>query len=121
MAEPLKIVRDVLIADVTVAGLVGTKVAPLAELQGQQYPYVILTVTTVEPINTLQGHSGLDRDEVQVEAWAFTYLEATTIARACRNALQAAGHQCLGEAAENFDFQLDASVLRAGYVHQVWN
>jgi hypothetical protein len=117
----LKIVRDILIGSAAVIDLVGNKVSPLSALQGESYPFVVLTVVSVDPINALSGFAGLNRSHVQIEAWAFEYRQASDIAAACRSALESAGHLCIAEVTEIFDFQTDASVFRAGFVHEIWN
>jgi hypothetical protein len=117
---PLKIVRDALMATSAVTDLIQDRVGPLQAQQGETFPYVVLTLISIEPQNHLTGNGGLDRCTVQLDAYAFNYQDASAIANACRSALEALGHLCLSHVAGVFEFQPDAGVFRYGYIFQVW-
>ena len=117
----VKLVRDALVAAPAVEALVGEKIGPVQEMQGEAFPYVVLSLERFEPFNTLQGSSGLSRSTVRIDAWAFKYKDAFEIAETCRVALDAAGFLCLGGEADQFEFQQDSGVYRHGYQVQAWS
>lgn len=117
----VKIVRDALIANATVKGLVSDRIAPVQELQGQDMPYVILALVSQTPINHLLGFAGLNYSLVTMDAWAGTYKDALLIADACRAALEAVQILCTGTTNDEFVFQADSGAYRHGYTFQVWS
>lgn len=119
---PIATVKAVLVADTGVQTIASDRVSPLETQQGIGFPNITLTVAATEPINSLAGFEGLDRHEVQVDAWAYSYTEALALANAARKALEAAGHTCTSRLTDEFISEpgTDPGVYRVGYVHQVW-
>ena len=114
-------VRQALIADAGVQALVGQKIGPLQEMQGLDFPYVILGLGKLDPFNTLNGSAGLSREVIELDAWAFKYGDAVQLADVCRTALNNAGFLCLGLTADKFEFQQDSGLYRHGYQFQAWS
>jgi hypothetical protein len=114
-----KIVRDILLADTTVTGLVGTKISPLIMSQGVTSPSITTRRTDLTPQNALSGHAGLDENQVDVESWATTYLLARQIADAARNALQSAGILMLSEF-DNYEQLVDPGLYSVTQKYSVW-
>ena len=82
-------VRSVLLADATVAGIVGVKVHPEPAPQGTVAPFIVLRVISDVPLNDLGGNtSGTFNATVQVDAYAKT--------RTAARQLGAAVHKVLG-------------------------
>lgn len=114
-------VHDALTAAPTVTALISDRVGPVQEMQGEDFPYVVLTLEQLHPFNTLVASAGLARGVVHMHAWAFTYKEAVEVADACRAALDAAGFLCVGLDTDQFAFQQDSGVYRHGYQIQAWS
>lgn len=117
----VKIARDALLADSGVRNLVADRIGPVEEMQGQSFPYVVLALEKLEPLNTLSGPAGLDRGHVALDAWGMKYADAVKVANACRTALQNAGHVCTSNVADQFHFQQDSGVYRCGFTFQIWS
>lgn len=82
-------VRGLLLADPTIAGLVGDRVHPEPAPQGSPAPLIVMRVISDVPLNDLGGNaSGRHNAIVQVDAYAVRLSEA--------RALAAAVHQVLG-------------------------
>lgn len=117
---PLKIARDVLIADPTVYAAVGERISPVQAQPNDPFPRIVLTSAGLDPINSLSGWAGLDRNEVEMQVWATDYTGAKTIADAGRVAMNAAGHITIGEVSNHFNFELDLSAFLVGYIFRIW-
>lgn len=90
----------------------GTNVYPDMAAEGAGAPRIVYTRAASEPINSLNGHSLVDRVTIQLEIWAETRLQAAQIARQARGALCAMSDYpgvCSGEYA---DFDTDAGLYR---------
>jgi hypothetical protein len=94
---PISTVRDILVADGTVAGLVGARVSPLVRSQDEPVPAITLALLAVNPFTTLDDPPNLDSNIVQVNCWAATYDAAQTLSAACRAALETAGLSMRGQ------------------------
>lgn len=114
-----KIVRDILIADATVTGLVDDRISPVLKQQGIKYPVVTLDRTELTPTNHLTGDAGLDSVLVGVRSWATTYKEARQVADACRAAIVAAGHLMQSER-DNYEDGIDPGLYLITQEFQVW-
>jgi hypothetical protein len=114
-----KIVRDILIADPTVSGLVGQKISPLIMSQGISPPAITTKRVDLSPQNALSGHAGLDENEIDVESWATTYVEARQIADAVRAAIQRAGILMIGEF-DNYEQLVDPGLYSVTQKYSVW-
>ena len=95
------------------------KISPLKKARDILPPAVTVQRVITDPVNDLQGHSGLDSNRVQVDSWATTYAGAIALSDACRDAMQAAGHLCVGEF-DNSDEETDPSQYRITQDYQVW-
>jgi hypothetical protein len=84
-------------------------------------PSVCLFVVTTTPVNGLEAWNGLDGNLVQVDSYAPTYTDAKQLAQACRDALEAAGHEMAGEF-DNFDDGVELTGLaRVTQQYNVWS
>lgn len=114
------IVHDALVNDANVAAVLGDRVRPVQTIQDDLRPYAVLTLTDVRPFNTLQGFSGLNLSEMQVDIWADSMLQADAVMRTCRAALEAAGFLCVRHITDFFDAQIDPGIFRTGFVIQLF-
>ncbi len=73
--------------DATVTGLVGLKIYPYIGMENIVYPYIIYDQTSVQPTDTKDGVSELDTVSYDIEIYAKSPSELTTIATAVRNEL----------------------------------
>ena len=117
---PLQTALTVLTGNAAVTALVSDRISPVETEQATDFPCVVLTVSTVEPVNHLRGFANLDQCTVRLSAWAFTYASALAIANACRSALEAAGHLCIGRFADEFGLEKDPGAYRVGYEFRIW-
>lgn len=78
-----------LLADVTVAGLVGTRVFPGSLPQGEALPAIIFNRISGAPIYADEGEVGLDEARIQIDCYGVSYSAAKTLSRAVRASLSA--------------------------------
>ena len=79
-----------LLADATVAGLVGEGIYPMAVPQGAPVPAIVYQRIFTGPLHTLVGDEGSDDVRLQLSCWAPSYAVAKALAAAARAALTAA-------------------------------
>ena len=119
----VEVVLAVLKAAPAVTAIVGAgtdaRISPLMRAQAIQVPAVTLQRIALAPVNGLRGHMGLDDVRVQLDCYADSYAGARTLANACRNALQAAGHQMQSEF-DNFEPDVSPELYRITQDFQVW-
>ena len=72
--------RSFLLADVTIAALVGTRVGPEPLAQNSPKPAITYRRLDTERDLTMDGPEGLQRPTVQVTSWAATLIEARDLA-----------------------------------------
>lgn len=101
MADALETVRAALIADATVAGLVGTRISPPPRPQDSGEPAVVLQVIGTEPEWHLRGQSDLDKVVLQIECHGTTYQQAKVLAAAVRAVLELRGDVMTSEIREH--------------------
>lgn len=82
--------HDRLVADATVAGLVGTRVRPMLLNQNETLPAISFSRVATVPHDDLELTQNHEWVRVQVDCWAASYSAAKTLAAAVRAALQAA-------------------------------
>lgn len=117
MSNATKTVRDVLIADSSVAALVDDRVEYLLKPQALTMPAITLQRVTTNPVNHLNGFAGLDATSVQVDYWAGTSTDAMELAALGRAALEAQNIQCDQEF-DNYD--PDIQFYRVTQEFTVW-
>ena len=77
--------------DEWLSSLVGEKIFALLIPADTLLPCVTFQRISGIPANTLDGHSGLERISLQVDAWGRNYAEAKTVAKAVRAAMPPKG------------------------------
>ncbi len=82
-------VRTILLADGTISGLIGTRMRPHAADPRDSLPYITYLRISTMPVDNFQGHSGTTRARIQVQCWDDDYSTVRTMAKACRDALDA--------------------------------
>jgi hypothetical protein len=119
----VEVALAVLKADSTVTGIVGSgsnaKISPLIKSQGITPPAVTLQRISLTPQNHLRGNGGLDQVRIQLDAWCTTYDRARSLANACRNALETAGHVMESEI-DNYDPETDPGLYRITQDFLIW-
>jgi hypothetical protein len=76
-----------------VVGIVGTKIGGRGSMpQETAAPYITWFVVTDDPHNTLSEAPGSDFNTVQIDCWSMDEAQVKALARAVRDALDAAGH-----------------------------
>jgi hypothetical protein len=82
--SPGEAIRAVLIADPTVAGLVGARIYPSLMPQGPTLPAIVYQVISEVPESSLAGTSvgRLTASRLQIDCYATTYLAAHALADA---------------------------------------
>jgi len=86
----LEQIYSILISDSNVTDIMGTRLFPMRLEPGTVLPAAVYQVITTDPVNSLDGDSGLDLLRVQIKAWADTYTEAKSLGLAIRNAITGA-------------------------------
>jgi hypothetical protein len=71
--------NTLLTGDATLVALVGTRLAPVRNKQGDGYPRVTWFEVVGVPQNSLDGWSGTDNVRLQFDVYATTQLQAQTI------------------------------------------
>lgn len=87
----LEAVRTALTQNAALAALVSDRVYFLQAAQGTEHPFVVLTVVSDTPENSLTGSpdTRLITSRVQVDAYARTYIQAQQVADAVLDVLGA--------------------------------
>lgn len=78
-----------MLADATIAGLVGVRIFPGQVPQGQPLPAIVFNVISRTPLYDDQGESGLDNMRIQIDSWSTVYTQARQVSRAVRASLSA--------------------------------
>ena len=108
----VKTVIDILMADSSVTQIIGSgddaKITPIVRTQDAGLPAVAVTSVAVNPVNLLNGTSGMDENRVQVDSWASSYEGSRALAQACRAAIEASGSLMMSEL-DNFDASAELS------------
>lgn len=71
--------------------LVEDRIFPIVIPQGTPLPCVTYQRLSGIPANTLSGHSGLEKIDLEIDAWARNYFEAKDVAKAVRAAMPTDG------------------------------
>ncbi len=79
--------RSHLLADGSIAALVGTRIYPLRLPEKQVFPAVVLTRISGIRYSHLRGAGSLARPRYQVDSWATTHDGATALGSLCRQRL----------------------------------
>jgi hypothetical protein len=122
-----KYLRRVLVADAGVAALAADRVYTEVLPQSPVVPAVVFTEVSGDEDVALDGPTGTRARRLQVDSWAKTRAEATSLALAVRGAL--AGHD--GAAAglvvesvflvtERWDFDSETALYRTSQDYEVW-
>lgn len=109
----------ILEASAAVQALCAGRISPVIRQQSTELPAVVLERTAVNPVNNLDGHAGLDQNQVQIESRAHTYKKARMLADACRTAIQAAGYVMDSEF-DNYEPSVDPGEYCITQVYSVW-
>lgn len=80
--------RKFLLADETVAGLIGTKLYPATAPKTAVRPYVVYWISDVEPSHQNSGFTGLDNSTVEFSCFATSREKARAVGRSIRAALE---------------------------------
>jgi len=64
-----------LLADPTIAALVGNSVFPVARPEGSTLPAIVLHRIGGAPLNADDGEVGLENARMQIDCWTRTYTE----------------------------------------------
>ena len=79
----------ILLANVTLAGLIGTKIFPVAIRQTVGWPALVYARMASQPEYTLAGRGNWRTAQIEMVAWAQEYSQARAVAEAVRDALDA--------------------------------
>lgn len=83
------------------------------------FPALSFQRISSEPVNSLDGSSGLDQVRLQVDCWAETYDQAKRLAAEVRDALEAGSFKAL-LATERDDFEEEARLYRVSSDFMLW-
>jgi hypothetical protein len=80
-------IRTFVLADATVASLIGTRMYPLNLPQAPTFPAITYQWISGQHVQSINDRSGLSGPRVQFTAWAITYLQAEAVFEALRKRL----------------------------------
>ena len=80
-------VRAVLVGASGVTDLVSTRVYPSGAPSSVTKPFVVYEVDTLEPVDALDGHTGITFASFTITSWGASYSDAKAVADAVRTAL----------------------------------
>ena len=111
-------------AQSSVTSLVSTRIYPVILPQKPVYPCVTFREDSHEIGETFDGQSGPTDSYYQVDAWAKTYAEATSIGNAIRSALQNTTgsfgginiHKCIVETGPLIFYEDDVEAYRSSHL-----
>lgn len=73
-----------------VDAIIAGRIFPLLRPQGESLPALVYERISTDPVNSLQGSSGLDGVQLRLTSWAPSYKTAQQLATAVRAAMAAA-------------------------------
>lgn len=83
----LKAVPNMLLSNAAVVAIVGQRVKPVHEMQGQALPFVVFTVISVDRWESRDGLAGLAVGICQVDCYSDDYSESASLADAVKIAM----------------------------------
>lgn len=122
-----KYLRRVLVADAGVASLAADRVYTEVLPQSPAVPAVVFTEVSGDEDLALDGPTGARARRLQVDSWANTRAEATSLGLAVRSVL--AGHDGAAEGlvvesvflvTERWDFDAETALYRTSQDYEVW-
>lgn len=114
MISAIKTIRDLLIADPIVNGIVGNDVYPLLNPEDSTLPSITLQRLQTDPENVLKGAAPLNANHVIASIWCAKYQDALTLRDAARAVLETNG-LLLEQETEDYD-----PVVRTYRISQQW-
>lgn len=87
----LEELREVLLVNPTVIGLVGTRIYPGVLPQAVQLPAVVFNIISTTPENVLEGAPTLAGQRVQIDSYGKKYGDAHEVDDALRSVLEVLG------------------------------
>lgn len=119
----LEQIYSIITSNQNIIDIMGTRFLPMRLEQSPEtiLPAAVYQVITKDPVNSLDGDSGLDLVRLQIKAWADTYAVAQSLGAAIRNALT--GAASLKIVTELFDDDQDEATKSYVVVMQfsVWS
>jgi hypothetical protein len=107
--------QALLSGDATVTAICSARVYPILIPEDAIFPAVVLNVLKNQPMNALDGYSGLDLAHVMVDSLAVSYRDARRLRDAVRASLQAA-QLIMTEETEDYE-----DVIRTYRISQQWD
>lgn len=103
--------RTYLLADATVASLIGTRMFPVKLPQNPTFPAVMIQTISGERVHSTDGASGLAGPRIQIDCWAESYADADAVFEAVRKRLDGKGNgdiqgMFIQSERDDFDFEL---------------
>ena len=100
---------DYLLNSVSITSLVGDRIYWTQLPQGEERPYLLLSVVSSIPNVVFEGANGLVQSRVQFDCWGSTFYQAKDLARAIDTLLNGKRHITSGTGAVAFEgFFLEA-------------
>lgn len=106
--------------DDTIISLVADRIFPIVIPQNTKLPCITFQRTSGVPANTLSGHSGLERIDMEIDTWARNYAEAKDIAKAIRAAMPTNGPWAAHLSQDMDLYDSDTSYYRILSRYTVW-
>jgi len=81
------VIYNLLSNDANVSAIVGTKIFPYVAVDDIAYPYIVYSSEGIEPTDTKDGQSELDKNEWDIEMYSETLSEVEDLADKVRTVL----------------------------------
>lgn len=97
----------------------GNRVYALVLPQDIAYPAISYQRISNGPVNSLDGHSGLDYVRIQVDAWSTKYWEAKLLAEEIRACMLAADFKARADI-DSDEFEVESKLYRVSSDFLLW-
>ena len=114
------VLRDTLINNDEVYALVRNKIFPLVIPQGTVLPCITFQRLRSYPANTLSGASGLEKVDLEIDAWGNEYAQTKDVAKAVRLAMPTSGPWAAHLRYDSDDYEYTGPYYRVLMRFNVW-
>lgn len=113
--------RAHLLADATIAGLVGERIYPVVRPETSPLPAITYQIVTDDAMTSLSGLCGLSNVRVQIDCWSLSYETSNAIGIAVRDRMFVAAETFRTARADGQDvFEDDTRIRRRSLDFSVW-
>lgn len=104
-----------------VVNIAGDRIFPMRMPRTVALPAVIYQLPSMEPVNSMDGDSGIDLSRLTIRCWASSYAVAHQLAYAVRNALIGSAGFKLTTLSQNDDEDLETTAFCVITEYSIWS